>query len=218
MATTRFAPSPTGLLHLGHARAALFAWRHGTRCLLRLEDIDPARCQPEYAAGIMEDLAWLSLVPHGPVRVQSQHLKEYRAVLDGLARLGPALQDAMVQVMERLRPAVQQAAARIRQRPERVAARQRLAEVAAAREELLALRMRAFRKGQRWGTSFIDAAREAHWAKQAQAEEVQQRKYVLGMTEAELRAILKQEKAAHQMRELLEQRAAAKFKGPSPGM
>ncbi len=88
MAITRFAPSPTGLLHLGHARAALFAWRHGTRCLLRLEDIDPARCQPEYAAGIMEDLAWLGLVPHGPVRVQSQHLKEYRAVLDGLAERG----------------------------------------------------------------------------------------------------------------------------------
>ncbi len=85
---TRFAPSPTGPLHLGHARAALFAWAHGDRCLLRLEDIDPGRCRPEYAAAILEDLAWLGLHPHGPVRVQSRHLAEYRAVLDGLQARG----------------------------------------------------------------------------------------------------------------------------------
>ena len=87
MPVTRFAPSPTGYLHLGHARAALFAWSHGD-CLLRLEDIDPGRCRPEYAAAIPEDLAWLGLRPHGPVRVQSQHLPEYRAVLDALAARG----------------------------------------------------------------------------------------------------------------------------------
>ncbi len=84
---TRFAPSPTGFLHLGHARAALFAWSRGA-CLLRLEDIDPGRCRPDYAAAIPEDLAWLGLHPHGEVRVQSRHLPDYRAVLDALGRRG----------------------------------------------------------------------------------------------------------------------------------
>jgi len=87
--TTRFAPSPTGLLHLGHARSALVAWRRagqaGGRFLLRVEDIDPGRCRPEYASAIEEDLAWLGLDWSGPVRVQSRHLAEYRAALDGLA-------------------------------------------------------------------------------------------------------------------------------------
>ncbi|HET8996003.1 MAG TPA: tRNA glutamyl-Q(34) synthetase GluQRS [Acetobacteraceae bacterium] len=85
---TRFAPSPTGYLHLGHAYAALFAWRRardaGGAFLLRLEDIDPGRCRPEFAAAILEDLAWLGLDWDGPVRVQSAHLHEYRAALDGL--------------------------------------------------------------------------------------------------------------------------------------
>ncbi len=86
---TRFAPSPTGHLHLGHAFSALFAWRRareaGGRFLLRLEDIDPGRCRPEFADAIVEDLAWLGLDWDGAVRVQSQHLAEYRAVLDDLA-------------------------------------------------------------------------------------------------------------------------------------
>ncbi|GAC1344593.1 MAG: tRNA glutamyl-Q(34) synthetase GluQRS [Acetobacteraceae bacterium] len=90
--TTRFAPSPTGLLHLGHAHAALVAWQRardaGGRFLLRLEDIDPARCRPDYAAAIMEDLAWLGLEWDGPVRVQSEHLQDYRATLDRLAAMG----------------------------------------------------------------------------------------------------------------------------------
>jgi glutamyl-Q tRNA(Asp) synthetase len=89
---TRFAPSPTGYLHLGHAFSALTAWRRareaGGRFLLRLEDIDPGRCHPEYAAAIQEDLAWLGLDWDGPVRVQSAHLAEYQAVLDGLAARG----------------------------------------------------------------------------------------------------------------------------------
>ena len=89
---TRFAPSPTGFLHLGHAFSALFAWRRareaGGRFLLRLEDIDPTRCRPEFAAAILEDLAWLGLDWDGEVRVQSQHLAEYRAVLDALAARG----------------------------------------------------------------------------------------------------------------------------------
>ena len=89
---TRFAPSPTGYLHLGHAWSALFAWRRaravGGRFLLRIEDIDPARCRPEFAAAIEEDLAWLGLDWDAEVRVQSAHLPEYRVVLDGLARRG----------------------------------------------------------------------------------------------------------------------------------
>lgn len=89
MIVTRFAPSPTGYLHLGHAFSALFAWRHaraaGGRFLLRLEDIDPTRCRPEYAAAILEDLAWLGLDWDGEVRIQSQHLADYRAALDQLA-------------------------------------------------------------------------------------------------------------------------------------
>jgi glutamyl-Q tRNA(Asp) synthetase len=86
---TRFAPSPTGHLHLGHAFSALFAWRRaresGGRFLLRLEDIDPGRCRPEFATAIIDDLAWLGLDWDGAIRVQSQHLGDYRTVLDGLA-------------------------------------------------------------------------------------------------------------------------------------
>lgn len=89
---TRFAPSPTGYLHVGHAYSALLAWRRarlaGGRFLLRLEDIDPVRCRPEFAAAIMEDLAWLGLDWDGPVRVQSQHLSDYAAVLDSLRARG----------------------------------------------------------------------------------------------------------------------------------
>ena len=89
---TRFAPSPTGYLHLGHAFSALFAWRRareaGGRFLLRLEDIDPDRCRPAFADAILQDLAWLGLDWDGPVRAQSQHLAEYRAALDALAARG----------------------------------------------------------------------------------------------------------------------------------
>jgi glutamyl-Q tRNA(Asp) synthetase len=89
---TRFAPSPTGYLHLGHALSALIAWRRareaGGRFLLRLEDIDPGRCRPEFAAAIEEDLRWLGVDWDGAVRVQSEHLDAYQAVLDGLAARG----------------------------------------------------------------------------------------------------------------------------------
>ena len=92
MVTTRFAPSPTGYLHLGHAFSAHNAWKRARaaqgRFLLRLEDIDPARCRPEYAAAIQEDLAWLGLDWDGEPRVQSAHLAEYREVLDTLAEQG----------------------------------------------------------------------------------------------------------------------------------
>ena len=89
---TRFAPSPTGFLHLGHAHSALAGWRRaraaGGRFLLRLEDIDQGRCRPDFAAAIVEDLAWLGLDWDGEVRVQSAHLADYRAVLDALAARG----------------------------------------------------------------------------------------------------------------------------------
>ncbi len=85
---TRFAPSPTGLLHLGSVRAAAVAHaraRHaGGRFLLRVEDIDQARCRAEFTAAIAEDLRWLGLPWDGQVRVQSRHFAEYRAVLDAL--------------------------------------------------------------------------------------------------------------------------------------
>lgn len=92
MIVSRFAPSPTGYLHLGHAFSALFAWRRtreaGGRFLLRIEDIDPTRCRPEFNEAIFEDLAWLGLDWDGEVRVQSRHLGEYRAVLEALAARG----------------------------------------------------------------------------------------------------------------------------------
>jgi glutamyl-Q tRNA(Asp) synthetase len=89
---TRFAPSPTGYLHLGHVRSAWEGWRAaraaGGRFLLRLEDIDHARCRDEYAAAIVEDLAWLGLDWDGGVRRQSQHFDDYRAALDRLEAMG----------------------------------------------------------------------------------------------------------------------------------
>jgi glutamyl-Q tRNA(Asp) synthetase len=84
----RFAPSPNGYLHLGHAYSALLnfqlARQSGGRLLLRIEDIDPARCRPEYEAAIYDDLAWLGVAWETPVRRQSEHLDFYR---DALARL-----------------------------------------------------------------------------------------------------------------------------------
>jgi glutamyl-Q tRNA(Asp) synthetase len=85
---TRFAPSPTGFLHLGHARAAVIACRRareaGGRFLLRIENIDATRCRPEFEAAILDDMAWLGIAPDGPVRRQSEHLAEYAGVLDAL--------------------------------------------------------------------------------------------------------------------------------------
>lgn len=87
---TRFAPSPTGPLHLGHAFAALTAARLADpgRFLLRIEDIDQSRCRPEYEAMIAEDLHWLGLDWPLPVLRQSQRLPAYQAALDRLAAQG----------------------------------------------------------------------------------------------------------------------------------
>src|ERR1700759_3899253 len=88
----RFAPSPNGPLHLGHAYSALLNFdlarqSHG-RFLLRIEDIDPARCRPEFEAAIYEDLAWLCLIWELPVRRQSEHFEDYRRALQTLSDLG----------------------------------------------------------------------------------------------------------------------------------
>jgi glutamyl-Q tRNA(Asp) synthetase len=86
----RFAPSPNGYLHLGHALSALvnfeMARAAGGRLLLRIEDIDAARCRPEYEQAIYEDLAWLGIAWEEPVRRQSAHFDDYRAAL---ARIAP---------------------------------------------------------------------------------------------------------------------------------
>lgn len=88
----RFAPSPNGYLHLGHAYSALlnfdFARQAGGRLLLRIEDIDATRCRPEFEAAIHEDLAWLGVAWETPVRRQSEHLAVYREAVEKLSSLG----------------------------------------------------------------------------------------------------------------------------------
>jgi glutamyl-Q tRNA(Asp) synthetase len=88
----RFAPSPNGHLHLGHAYSALLnfdsARQTGGRLLLRIEDIDAARCKPEYEAAIYEDLDWLGIGWETPIRRQSEHLSDYRDAVDRLSSLG----------------------------------------------------------------------------------------------------------------------------------
>lgn len=89
---TRFAPSPTGALHLGHALAAItahdLARNSGGRFMLRIEDIDRGRCRPEFERGILEDLDWLELRWDGPVLRQSAHMQRYRARLAELTARG----------------------------------------------------------------------------------------------------------------------------------
>lgn len=89
---TRFAPSPTGLLHLGHAYAALCAFgaadEAGGICHLRIEDIDQTRCRPEFEDAIYADLRWLGFDWPQPVRRQSAHLDDYQQALDRLIAKG----------------------------------------------------------------------------------------------------------------------------------
>ena len=88
----RFAPSPNGYLHLGHALSALLnadmAAAAGGRLLLRIEDIDESRCRPEFERAIDEDLAWLGIAWDKPVRRQSEHYGDYRAALGKLGAMG----------------------------------------------------------------------------------------------------------------------------------
>lgn len=92
MVVTRFAPSPTGYLHLGSAASALFGWRAARLAsgtfLLRIEDIDIVRCRPEYTDAILEDLRWIGIDWDHEVRAQSAHFPEYQAALDQLAQRG----------------------------------------------------------------------------------------------------------------------------------
>jgi glutamyl-Q tRNA(Asp) synthetase len=88
----RFAPSPNGLLHLGHALSALeneaLAAALGGRLLLRIEDIDTTRCRPEFEAAMIEDLAWLGIAFEAPPRRQSEHLSVYHKALARLEAMG----------------------------------------------------------------------------------------------------------------------------------
>jgi glutamyl-Q tRNA(Asp) synthetase len=88
----RFAPSPNGYLHLGHAFSALLnfdlARQTGGRFLLRIEDIDPTRCRLEFETAIYQDLDWLGIAWDGPVRRQSQHLADYRDAAERLSARG----------------------------------------------------------------------------------------------------------------------------------
>jgi glutamyl-Q tRNA(Asp) synthetase len=90
--TVRFAPSPNGLLHAGHARSAMLNWRfakaHDGTFLLRIEDIDTTRARPEFETAIFEDLVWLGIDWPKPVRRQSEHFAAYQAALSELRRLG----------------------------------------------------------------------------------------------------------------------------------
>ncbi len=90
--TTRFAPSPTGLLHLGHAHSALFAASRaavpGGRFLLRIEDIDRGRCRAEFETAIFENLSWLGLQWEKPVRRQSDHMADFSSALVHLEAAG----------------------------------------------------------------------------------------------------------------------------------
>lgn len=92
MIVTRFAPSPTGYLHLGSVYSAFFAWRAareaGGRFLVRIEDIDPTRCKPEFAERMLAELAWLGLEHDGEIRRQSHQLADYQMALTRLDEMG----------------------------------------------------------------------------------------------------------------------------------
>ena len=88
MTTTRFAPSPSGRLHLGHALSAAIGRSRGTRFLLRIEDLDPGRCRPEYVGGILEDLDWLGIRIDDSPMVQSERIAVYADALGRLRAMG----------------------------------------------------------------------------------------------------------------------------------
>lgn len=109
--TLRFAPSPNGYLHLGHALSALIVWQWakalGGRFLLRIEDTDLSRSKPQFVDAIYEDLTWLGISWEEPVRVQSQHLQDYQSAIDALwqRRLlypAPASRTEIKQAVKRL--------------------------------------------------------------------------------------------------------------------
>jgi glutamyl-Q tRNA(Asp) synthetase len=85
---TRFAPSPTGYLHIGHAYSALFTAAQGDEFILRIEDIDQTRARPEFYEAIYEDLTWLGLTWPAPVLIQSENMDAYADALDKLTSMG----------------------------------------------------------------------------------------------------------------------------------
>ena len=92
MLRTRFAPSPTGHLHVGNACSALICQRwaeqHHGELLLRIEDIDSTRCRPAFVTDLIDDLTWLGIRWHGAIRYQSRHLDEYLQALERLRDAG----------------------------------------------------------------------------------------------------------------------------------
>ena len=175
-----------------------------------------------------EGLAPITLLPRlerqrvvTRVGAATQHLAEWareqEMVLGELARLAPAVHDGVARAVEGLQLVIAQAASRVHNRPERVEARRRAAELAAAQEQLVALRMAQFRQRQRWGSRYVDAGLERHWTEQARVEEGKQRETVRALTEADLRHTLRRESVAQRWEDRQQRRAAAQFKGPSPG-
>ncbi len=88
MTTTRFAPSPSGRLHLGHAYSAAIGHAAGERFLLRVEDLDSGRCRPEFVQNMVEDMTWLRLIPAEPPLVQSRRTREYDSAINALREMG----------------------------------------------------------------------------------------------------------------------------------
>lgn len=159
----RLAPSPTGRLHLGHARTFALAWAHirrrGGRVLLRMEDLDASRCRPEWAAGILEDLEWLGLDWDGPVVYQSSRIEALREASRQLERSGAAYACACTRADLNSAPSAPQRGVEEQRYPG--TCRGRFASSAAARAETgraPALRFRV-PSGQ---LGFVDAISGAH--------------------------------------------------------
>ena len=131
----RFAPSPNGYLHLGHAFSALLnfelARASGGRFLLRIEDIDATRCRPEFEAAIYEDLEWLGIGWETPVRRQSEHLSDFREAVEKLSGRG-LIYPAFESRAEIARLVAEREAAK----PERMAARSRWRAALSGRREV----------------------------------------------------------------------------------
>jgi hypothetical protein len=142
--------------------------------------------------------------------------EEQGLVLDRLARLAPAAQEMVAQAIEKLRPVIQQAAERIQQRPERVAARKRTAEIKAARDELLAVRMWVFEREQRAGSFYVDPVRESQWQKKTRNEEDKQRADIDALSQPELHRSLQQAKSTEREHEA-KIRATEQSRGMSLG-
>jgi len=142
--------------------------------------------------------------------------EEQGVVLDRLRHLAPTTQEMVAQAFERLRPMIEKAAERIQQRPERVALRKQIAEIHAAREALLAVRMREFERAQRIGIFYVDPAREGQLQEKARVEEARERVGISHLSLPELHRSLQQHEYADNERDK-QSRALVQSRGPSPG-